>query len=398
MPPPISFSYLTTLPTVVMAENQPPLQPSSAPPPPPSSPPHSGSDNPDPTQYWCYQCDKRVPVETRPDDPDIICFECKNGFVESISVPSHARQVSDEDTPAFGNEFLQVLRLIAQSAREDDEPPPPPPADHPVGDNDYLRIELDGWDNRILDVNEVEEEEDPQVDEDRARFYYDDEDDDDDDEQEEEEEEEETENRNQEEDETDEDFVRRERRDVLRLRLRDFASRAANRRNRILDWAEILMGLEDQSIEFRLQVPGDDDGYIGNPGDYVDAAGYEALLQNLAESDSGGRRGAPPAGKLAIESLQTVDVNSTNMEICAICKDRVFNNEDKIAKQLGCGHMYHGDCIVPWLGSRNTCPVCRYELPTDDPEYEEDRKKRSVTMTDTSIDHGCSSSSGGGGD
>ncbi|CAI9301945.1 unnamed protein product [Lactuca saligna] len=354
MPPPISFSYLTTLPTVVMAENQPPLQPSSAPPPPPSSPPHSGSDNPDPTQYWCYQCDKRVPVETRPDDPDIICFECKNGFVESISVPSHARQVSDEDTPAFGNEFLQVLRLIAQSAREDDDPPPPPPADHPVGDNDYLRIELDGWDNRILDVNEVEEEEDPQVDEDRARFYYDDEDDDDD---EQEEEEEETENRNQEEEETDEDFVRRERRDVLRLRLRDFASRAANRRNRILDWAEILMGLEDQSIEFRLQVPGEHDGYIGNPGDYVDAAGYEALLQNLAESDSGGRRGAPPAGKLAIESLQTVDVNSTNMEICAICKDRVFNNEDKIAKQLGCGHMYHGDCIVPWLGSRNTCPL-----------------------------------------
>ncbi|KAI3526548.1 hypothetical protein L1887_05805 [Cichorium endivia] len=80
--------------------------------------------------------------------------------------------------------------------------------------NDYLCIDLDGWDNRMLDVNEVEEEE--------------------------------IENRNQEEDETEEDFVSRERRDVLRLRLRDFASRAANRRNRIVDWAEILMGLEDQ--------------------------------------------------------------------------------------------------------------------------------------------------------
>ncbi|KAI3523930.1 hypothetical protein L1887_02449 [Cichorium endivia] len=43
-----------------------------------------------------------------------------------------------------------VLRLIAQSAREDDEPPPPL-ADHPVGDNDYLCIELDGWDNHILE-------------------------------------------------------------------------------------------------------------------------------------------------------------------------------------------------------------------------------------------------------
>lgn len=372
-----------------MAEYPPP-----PPPAPPSSPPAAVSINPDPTQYWCYQCDKRVPVETRPDNPDIICFECKNGFVESISVAAHARQVSDEDTPAFGSEFLQVLRLIAQAAREDDEPPPPP-SDHPAGDNDYLRIELDGWDNGNVNVNEDEDEEDDdpyQGDQDRARFVVDDDDDVDD----EQDEEEEIQNRNLEEDE--EDFVRRERRDVLRLRLREFASRAASRRNRILDWAEILMGLEDQSIEFRLQVPGDDDGYVGNPGDYVDAAGYETLLQNLAENDTGGRRGPPPAAKSAVEGLQTVEVKSTNMEICAICKDRVFNNEEKIAKQLQCGHMYHGDCIVPWLGSRNTCPVCRYELPTDDPEYEEDRKKRSITMAASATDHGCSSSSGGGGD
>ncbi|BBG94808.1 COP1-interacting protein 8 [Prunus dulcis] len=63
-----------------------------------------------------------------------------------------------------------------------------------------------------------------------------------------------------------------------------------DRRNRILDWAEILMGLEDNSIEFRLEVP-ESDRYIGNPEDYVDAAGYEALLQTLAESDNAGRRG-----------------------------------------------------------------------------------------------------------
>ncbi|KAI3763381.1 hypothetical protein L1987_53838 [Smallanthus sonchifolius] len=85
-----------------------------------------------------------------------------------------------------------------------------------------------------------------------------------------------------EEDEHDDDSVRREWRDVLRLRLREVASRAASRHSRILDWAKMLIGLEDQSIEFRLQVPGnDDDAYVGIPGDYVDATGYETLLQTL---------------------------------------------------------------------------------------------------------------------
>ena len=35
--------------------------------------------------------------------------------------------------------------------------------------------------------------------------------------------------------------------------------------------------------------------------------------------------------------------------------------------QLPCGHCFHGGCIRPWLLENNTCPVCRHELPGEEP-------------------------------
>ncbi|KAK4486580.1 hypothetical protein RD792_006829 [Penstemon davidsonii] len=355
--------------------------------------PQSGSDS-DSSQYWCYHCDKRVAIETLADLPhDVVCYECKNGFVECISSASVATPADADptDDPTFGNQFIQVLRLIAEAAREEDAPPPPP---SDPSDEDYLRIELDGWHNDEDD--DEEEEDDDDEDEHSLEVVHEDEED---------------ENRNRSEGEEEEEIeviepprgeddddeeMRRRRRDVLRLRLRDFATRAASRRNRILDWAEILMGLEDHSIELRFQVP-ESDTYVGNPGDYVDAAGYEALLQNLAESDSGGRRGAPPAAKSAIEGLESVVIGKEEEVMgCAICKD--FVNVGEVAKNLPCGHGYHGDCIVPWLGSRNSCPVCRFELPTDDAEYEVEKNKKRVVVAGLGAASTSSSGSGVGQD
>ncbi|KAJ7278087.1 hypothetical protein O6H91_Y229000 [Diphasiastrum complanatum] len=139
---------------------------------------------------------------------------------------------------------------------------------------------------------------------------------------------------------------------------------------------ELLQNMVGRNVEVRVELP-DGPMYVGNPGDYVDAREFEQLLQQLAENDNS-QRGAPPAAKSAVDGLPSVVIEQFHLNegtaVCAICKDAVLLGE--YAKQLPCLHLYHHDCILPWLNSRNSCPVCRYELPTDDPDYEDQRKKR----------------------
>ena len=57
---------------------------------------------------------------------------------------------------------------------------------------------------------------------------------------------------------------------------------------------------------------------------------------------------------------------------CAVCCSSISLGD--MCMLLPCGHMYHPICIDPWLKEHNTCPTCRYELPTDDPIYEQNRR------------------------
>ncbi|CAA7048371.1 unnamed protein product [Microthlaspi erraticum] len=113
------------------------------------------------------------------------------------------------------------------------------------------------------------------------------------------------------------------------------------------------------------------DPLAGNHGDYFFGRGLEDLIQQLAEDDPN-RYGTPPASKSATDALPTVKVTKDMLQSetnqCAVCMDEF---EDGIeAKQMPCKHVYHHDCLLPWLQLHNSCPVCRHELPTDDAEYE----------------------------
>ncbi|KAF8397081.1 hypothetical protein HHK36_015988 [Tetracentron sinense] len=111
--------------------------------------------------------------------------------------------------------------------------------------------------------------------------------------------------------------------------------------------------------------------YIGNTGDYLDARGFEELLEHLAETDSS-RRGAPPVAASFVNSLPRVVIDEEHEKhgglVCAVCKDPLPIGTE--VNQLPCFHLYHSFCILPWLRARNSCPLCRYELPTDNKDFE----------------------------
>ncbi|KAL2945149.1 E3 ubiquitin-protein ligase SGR9 amyloplastic [Bienertia sinuspersici] len=49
---------------------------------------------------------------------------------------------------------------------------------------------------------------------------------------------------------------------------------------------------------------------------------------------------------------------------CVICKEEMKEGRDVC--ELPCEHKFHWKCVLPWLSKRNTCPCCRFMLPTDD--------------------------------
>jgi E3 ubiquitin-protein ligase RNF115/126 len=110
-------------------------------------------------------------------------------------------------------------------------------------------------------------------------------------------------------------------------------------------------------------------------GDYFQG-NMQDIINQLMINDPN-RHGPPPASKAEVEKLvdQKVEAHMlASMTDCAVCKDEF--EVGQAFKQLPCKHTFHPDCIMPWLEAHNTCPVCRYELPTDDVHYEQLRKIR----------------------
>ncbi|XP_031488828.1 probable E3 ubiquitin-protein ligase RHC2A [Nymphaea colorata] len=102
--------------------------------------------------------------------------------------------------------------------------------------------------------------------------------------------------------------------------------------------------------------------------DFLMGSGFDRLLEQLSqvEVNGVGRCENPPASKSAVEAMPTIKIDQSHISCdshCAVCKDPF--ELDAEAREMPCKHIYHSDCILPWLSMHNSCPVCRHELPTD---------------------------------
>jgi len=70
-----------------------------------------------------------------------------------------------------------------------------------------------------------------------------------------------------------------------------------------------------------------------------------------------------PASKESTESLDKVKFG--DQEPCltwTVCFDEI--SVGSVATRLPCSHVYHQNCIVPWLVNGNMCRRCRYKMPS----------------------------------
>ncbi|KAK1438354.1 hypothetical protein QVD17_04162 [Tagetes erecta] len=99
-----------------------------------------------------------------------------------------------------------------------------------------------------------------------------------------------------------------------------------------------------------------------DPRNYYVGSELNELIEELTQND---RPGPLPASDSSINALPIVKITQTHLlndsQSCAVCMEEFKVGGE--AMELPCNHIFHSNCIVPWLRLHNSCPICRNELP-----------------------------------
>ena len=69
-----------------------------------------------------------------------------------------------------------------------------------------------------------------------------------------------------------------------------------------------------------------------------------------------------------MQALSVKEASGQQLKLeCPVCMG-TFREGERYCT-MPCEHLFHEQCLLPWLKERNSCPKCRFELPTDDRDY-----------------------------
>ncbi|KFQ37806.1 E3 ubiquitin-protein ligase RNF128, partial [Mesitornis unicolor] len=93
---------------------------------------------------------------------------------------------------------------------------------------------------------------------------------------------------------------------------------------------------------------------------------YSARRLRIARAQSRNQRQLKARAKKAIEQLQLRTLKQGDKETgpdgdtCVVCIEAYKPNE--VVRILTCNHLFHKNCIDPWLLEHRTCPMCKCDI------------------------------------
>jgi hypothetical protein len=125
-------------------------------------------------------------------------------------------------------------------------------------------------------------------------------------------------------------------------------------------------------LSFRLVLDGADPDMLP-PRPELQAMLNVLAHQVMSQVSQAGRNAPRRTKQSVIDALPAFTGASSDDTTCAVCQESFAESgdADSAAVRLPCEHAFHRCCIGPWLQEHNTCPTCRFELDTDDSEYNE---------------------------
>jgi hypothetical protein len=99
------------------------------------------------------------------------------------------------------------------------------------------------------------------------------------------------------------------------------------------------------------------------------AAGFSAqhsiAQHSIAQHSSLSQSGFQPGPLKAWGSYTSMDSLDDTAPVCSICLGSY--RPGSLVTGLPCGHLYHKDCVMPWLlqqGRKSACPNCKAQVFT----------------------------------